>query len=237
FKWNKYREVIHQAWVINLNTRIVFITTLVLLIAGTVIIYFLEYNYSLEEHKGLGKVVTAFFASVTPRSAGLHTFNTGSLLTPTILIIILLMWIGGSPASVAGGIKTSTFALAILNVISLARGKDRVELYRRKVSDISLRRAHAIIFLSLIVIGISVLLVSSFDPDKKLLDIVFECFSAYSTVGLSLGITQQLSEPSKFIIILTMFLGRMGTLTIMMAILKKVTHLSYKYPEENILIN
>ncbi|MFA5195220.1 MAG: potassium transporter TrkG, partial [Bacteroidales bacterium] len=91
--------------------------------------------------------------------------------------------------------------------------------------------------LSLIVIGISVLLVSSFDPDKKLLDIVFECFSAYSTVGLSLGITQQLSEPSKFIIILTMFLGRMGTLTIMMAILKKVTHLSYKYPEENILIN
>lgn len=237
FRLNKRREIIHKAWVININTRIVTITTILLLVIGTIIFFALEYNNSLAEHQGAGKVVTAFFSIVTPRTAGFNSINFAMLHIPTILFIMLLMWIGASPASTGGGIKTSTFALAILNIFSLAKGKDRVELYRRQVSDSSLRRTSAIIFLSFIILGISIFSVSFFDPGKKLIDIAFECFSAYGTVGLSLGITPMLSEPSKLVIVITMFLGRIGTLTLLIAFFRKVMHTSYHYPVENILIN
>ncbi|HOY31377.1 MAG TPA: potassium transporter TrkG [Bacteroidales bacterium] len=237
FRLNKRREFIHKAWVININTRIVTVTTFVLLVAGTLIFFILEYHNTLSEHQGMGKVVTSFFSIVSPRTAGFNSINYGLLHVSTILFIIFLMWIGASPSSTGGGIKTTTFALSILNVISLSKGKDRVELYRRQVSDSSLRRTSAIIFLSFIVLGTSIFFVSFFDPEKNLLDIAFECFSAFGTVGLSLGITPHLSEPAKFVIIVTMFLGRIGTLTIFIAFFKKILHVKYHYPVENILIN
>jgi len=127
------------------------------------------------------------------------------------------MWIGASPGSTGGGIKTSTFAIAILNFLSLARGKDRIEIFRREISSISARRASAAISLSLIVIGISVFLLSIFDSDKNLTQLAFESVSAFGTVGLSLGITGALSDPGKMIIILTMFIGRVSMLTILVA--------------------
>lgn len=147
------------------------------------------------------------------------------------------MWIGASPGSTGGGIKTTTFALATLNFFSIARGKDRVELFKREISDLSLRRAFSIISLSLLVIGSAIFLIASFDDDMTLLSIAFECFSAYSTVGLSLGITSLLSTPSKLVIIATMFIGRVSMLTILIALLRSVKHLNYRYPKEEILIN
>ncbi len=153
------------------------------------------------------------------------------------MIIFLLMWIGASPASTGGGIKTSTFAIAMLNFISLARGKNRIEVFRREIADISIRRAFAIISLSLMVLGMAIFLISFFDNDKDLMPIAFECFSAYSTVGLSLGITAGLSTSSKIIIILVMFIGRVSMLTIMIALVKRVSHQGYHYPGEEILIN
>ncbi len=237
FRLNKRREYIHKPWVININTRIVTITTLVLLVAGTIVFFILEYHNTLSEHHGAGKIVTSFFSIVSPRTAGFNSINYGMLHVSTVLVIILLMWIGASPASTGGGIKTTSFALSLLGIFSLAKGKDRVEVFRRQVSDSSLRRTSAIIFLSFITIGISVCCVSFFDSEKKLLDIVFECFSAYGTVGLSLGITPHLSEASKLILSITMFLGRVGTLTILIAFFKKIQHTGYHYPTENILIN
>ena len=237
FRLNKSREYIHKAWVININTRIVTTTTLVLLVVGTVIFFFLEYNNTLSEHHGIGKLVTSFFSIVSPRTAGFNSINYGMLHISTILFIMLLMWIGASPASTGGGIKTSTFALSILNIFSLVKGKEHVEVYRRHISESSMRRASAVILLSFIIIGLAVACVSSFDPEKKLIDIAFECFSAYGTVGLSLGITPNLSEPSKLIIVITMFLGRIGTLTLLIAFFKKIHHMNYSYPIENILIN
>src|SRR5690606_36903186 len=140
---------------------------------------------------------TAFFGAATTRTAGFNTVDTASLSFSTIMIVFLLMWIGASPASTGGGIKTSTFAVAILNFISLAKGKDRIEIYRRQIADVSVKRAFAIISLSLLVIGMGVFFIASFDSDKDLLTIAFECFSAYSTVGLSLGATAQFSDASK----------------------------------------
>ncbi|HPS26228.1 MAG TPA: potassium transporter TrkG [Bacteroidales bacterium] len=237
FRLNKRREFIHKAWVISINTRIVTITTFVLLVVGTFVFLILEYHNTLSEHQGAGKLVTSFFSIVSPRTAGFNSINYGVLHVSTILFIILLMWIGASPASTGGGIKTSSFALSLLTIFSLAKGKDRVEVFGRQIADSSIRRTSAIIFLSFIIIGISVFCVSLFDPEKNLLDIVFECFSAYGTVGLSLGITPHLSEASKLILTITMFLGRLGTLTVLIAFFKKIQLSNYHYPIENILIN
>lgn len=228
---------VYIPWVINLNTRIVLVTTFVLLLVGTILFYFFEYDNTLQEHSRLGKIVVSFFGAATPRTAGFNSIDTSALHFSTIMIIFILMWIGASPGSTGGGIKTSTFALTTLNFFSLARGKDRVEVFRREISDLSIRRAFAIVALSLMVIGTSIFLIASFDEEKTLLSIAFECFSAYSTVGLSLGITPELSPASKVVIVATMFIGRVSMLTILIAMLRRVKYLNYRYPQEEILMN
>ncbi|WP_081891324.1 TrkH family potassium uptake protein [Gillisia sp. Hel_I_29] len=233
----KNERCLHRPWVINMNTRIVLLSTFVLLIGGSIGFYALEYDNTLAAHTEFGKIVTAFFGAATPRTAGFNSIDYADLRFGTLMLIFLLMWIGASPASTGGGIKTSTFAIATLNFFSLAKGKDRIELYKREIADISVRRAFAIISLSLMVIGIAISLIVSFDPDQNLLKIAFECFSAYSTVGLSMGITSALSDPSKMVLIATMFIGRVSMLTILIAMLRRVRHLNYKYPTEEILIN
>lgn len=237
FRIRKKGERVHLPWMINLNTRIVAVTTFILLAVGTIGFYFFEYNNTLAEHNWYGKIVVSFFGAATPRTAGFNSVDTGALNFSTIMLIFLLMWIGASPASTGGGIKTSTIAIATLNFFSLARGKDRIEVYKREISYSSVRRAFAIISLSLMVIGFSVFLIASFDEDKTLLSIAFECFSAYSTVGLSTGITADLSSASKLVLIFTMFIGRVSMLTIMIAMLRRVKHLNYRYPTDEILIN
>ena len=147
------------------------------------------------------------------------------------------MWIGASPGSTGGGIKTSSFAIALLNILNVARGKSRLEIYRREISTTTINKAFAIIILSIFVISIAILSISIFDAGKSLLSITFECVSAYSTVGLSRGITAQLSSASKVVLIITMFLGRVSTLTLLIAVVKKAGSEIYRYPSENILIN
>lgn len=239
---NLYRKLIkksyiHKPNIININTRIVVYTTLALLVFGTVAFFITEYNNTLKLYSLQGKIIEAFFLSVTPRTAGFNTVNYGAVLPVTVLLTIFLMWVGASPGSTGGGVKTSSFAIALLNVFSIARGKDRIEISRREIADDSVRKAFATILLSLLAIGISILLVSAFEKGENTLKIAFECFSAFGTVGLSTGITPTLTEQSKYVLVFTMFLGRVGTLTIFVAFIRKVVSLKYKYPEENIIIN
>lgn len=230
-------KVGYRPWVLTLNSRITLITTLSISVIAFFAFFALEYNNTLSEHEGVGKVVTALFGATTPRTAGFNTIDTASMLFPTTMMILLLMWIGASPASTGGGIKTSTFAIAILNVLSLAKGKTKIEVFRREIAEISVRRSFATISLSVAVIGCGILLISIFDTDKRFLDISFECFSAYSTVGLSRGITADLSAMSKLIVIIIMFVGRVSMLTITIAIFKKIRYKNYRYPTEEITIN
>lgn len=230
-------KVSFRPWVINLNSRITLVTTLSITLIAFTLFYLLEYHNTLAEHQGFGKIVTALFGATTPRTAGFNSIDTGSMLFPTTMMVFLLMWIGASPASTGGGIKTSTFAIAILNILSLAKGKTKIEIFRREIADISIRRAFAIITLSLIVLGAGIMLISIFDSDKSLINIAFECFSAYSTAGLSLGITADLSIVSKLIITAIMFIGRVSMLTIVVAVFKKIKHKNYQYPTEEITIN
>lgn len=224
-------------WVINLSSRITLITTLGLLLFGSVVFYYFEFNNTLVEHSGFGKVLTAIFSAATPRTAGFNSIDISALNFSTLMIIFLLMWIGASPASTGGGIKTSTFAIATLNFWSLARGKSRIEIFRREIADISVRRAFATISLSLVIIGFGVFAIAYLDSEKDLLSIAFECFSAYSTVGLSVGITAALSSPSKLVIILIMFIGRVSMLSVLIAFVKKEKYKNYRYSKEEILIN
>ena len=228
----------HKARIINLNSKITLITTFSLIGLGTLFYFILEYNNTLQNHSTFfGKIITALFQATTPRTAGFNAVDMGQLHTGTILLTIFLMWIGASPSSTGGGIKTSTFAIATLNFLSLAKGKNKLELSRREIPDTSIRRAFAIITLSFIVVGIATFTIALFNPELSLLKITFECFSAYSTTGLSLGITNSLHPLSKFVLILTMFTGRVTMLTVLIAFMKKVNYRNYKYPTEDILIN
>ena len=227
----------HIPRLININTRIVLITTLVLIVGGTLLFYMFENSNTLSEHSLGGKIVTSFFGAVTTRTAGFNTVDTAALTIPTILIFIFLMWVGASPSSTGGGIKTSSLAIAVLNIVSVVREKSRIEAYNREISSITVNKAFALIILSIFVISVAIFSISFFEPGKSLLDISFECVSAYSTVGLSRGITSKLGFASKLTLIITMFLGRVSTLTVLIAIIKKARPEIYQYPSEKILIN
>ncbi len=228
---------VHRPWIININTRIVLGVTGILIIVGTLLFFIFEYNNSLAEHSWWGKIVVSFFNGTTPRTAGFNSVNINELQLGTLMVIIFLMWIGASPMSTGGGIKTTTFALAVLNITHLIQGKDRIEIYRRQIADESVKRAFAVIFLSLLVIGTATLFIRIFDPQVDALSTVFEVFSAYSTVGLSMGITPELSVGSKIVLMGTMFVGRVTMFTILIAIFKRSHVLNYRYPVEDIMIN
>lgn len=237
FFWFYTHQKKYTPWVLTLSSKLSLITVLCLIVFGTIFIYSNEFYNVLAPHKGIGKWITALFTATSPRTAGFNTIDYGQMHLPSILVIILLMWIGASPASTGGGIKTSTFAIATLNFIQLAKGKNKIEIWRREIADITIRRAFATMALSLIVIGTGVYVIAYYDHTLKLIDIVFECFSAFSTVGLSLGITGDLNEIGKIVIIATMFIGRITTLTLLIAMLKRAKSLNYRYPAEEILIN
>lgn len=234
------RKRIHkQVSIMTLNSKIVLYTTAALLVGGFIFLWLSEQNNTMLNHQTLfGKITSTAFNAVTPRTAGFNTIDFSEFTVPTLLFIIFLMWIGASPASTGGGIKTSTFALATLNIFAIARGKSRIQLFGRRISSESTSRAFAILCISLIVIGFAILALLIFEPKgTDLLSVVFECFSAYSTVGLSLNFTQTLTEPSKYVLIATMFIGRIGMLNLMIGLLRQINHQFYEYPKENILIN
>jgi len=240
---NKYKQFVqgskyvHTPKIINANTRMVVITTLLLLAGGFVFFMFSEYDHSLKGLSLGGKVAGAFFGSVTTRTAGFNTVDMSMLAPATILAYFFLMWVGASPASTGGGIKTTTFAVAILNFVSMAKGKDRTEVFGRELTNESGRRAFSVIFLSFLVIGILVLMLTITDGTLDLSKIIFEVISAFGTVGLSLGITAQLSLPGKWVLIVAMFLGRVGTLTILVGLFRRMRNYAYNYPSEDIMIN
>lgn len=223
--------------IITVSSKMVLLTTSLLIVGGTILFFIFENNHSLKGLSFTGKIAGSFFGSVTPRTAGFNTLDMNTFAPATILLYFLLMWIGASPGSTGGGIKTTTFAVAITNILSLGRGKNRVELYGREISESSVKRAFAVIVLSVLVLGLALLLLELTDGGLSMRKLAFEVISAFGTVGLSLGITSQLSLSGKWIIIITMFLGRVGTFTILVAFFRKVRSLNYRYPFENVMIN
>ncbi|SKB91184.1 Trk-type K+ transport system, membrane component [Sphingobacterium nematocida] len=234
-KWT-LNENYYRPWVMTINSKINLITTGLITAIATLVLYINEYGHVLAGHDKVGKWVIAFATATTPRTAGFNSIDFSHLHFSSILFVMLLMWIGASPNSTGGGIKTSTFAVAVLNVWSLARGKNRTDVFRREIATISIQRAFATMFLSLIVIGLAVFGISFFERERPLLDIAFECFSAYSTVGLSLNVTGGLMTGSKVILVLLMFVGRVTMLSVLIAFVKKINYIQYRYAPEELTI-
>ena len=222
----------------DLNTKIVLKTTAVLIVSGTVLIAFLEWDNTFAGMQTHEKLTQAFFNAVSPRTAGFISVNLNSMCLQSIFIYTLLMWIGGASQSTAGGVKVNAFAVAILNIRSILRGSDRVEFAGREVSTDSIRRANAAVFVSVVVLSFFVFLVTLTDPDLPLKAIVFECVSAFATVGSSLGITSQLQDASKVLLVVLMFIGRVGVVTLAQGLLKQYKNQNYyKLPQDNITIS
>ncbi|APD06617.1 ktr system potassium uptake protein B [Flavobacteriaceae bacterium UJ101] len=224
----------------SVNALISVRTTFILIFIGMVMFYFLEKDHALENYDTYGKLVSSFFNSVTTRTAGFNTLDLSSLSIPTLMIFMLLMWIGAAPGSTGGGIKTTTFAVASLNIVKQVTRKKHLMIYWREISEYTISRMFAVISLSLIAIGLSCFLLLLFDPQIKPVEALFECFSAYSTVGLSLGITAQLSFSSKLVLIVVMFIGRISFLTFLSGLIlqlrpyRKKETTTFKAPKINI---
>jgi potassium uptake TrkH family protein len=237
FKALKIPEKKYHANVLHASSQLALTTTIILLVTGFFAYGILETDASLKQHPtAIGKIVTSFFASVTPRTAGFNTVDLTTIRLPTILIYFVLMLIGASPGSTGGGIKTTVAAVAFLNMRAVILGKTRIEAFRTQINETSIHRAFAIILASLLVLSLSILLVSFEDGDKGLIKIAFEVVSAFSTVGLSLGITSDLSAFSKFVLSFVMLIGRVGTLTLLFAVVTPLREVNYRYPTEDILL-
>lgn len=228
----------HKARTLTSNTVIAIVVTNILVISGTIIFFITEYNNVLLDDTSLyGKLSTSFFLSTTPRTAGFNAFDMGALTNITVVMMIVYMWIGGSPMSTAGGIKTTTFAIAALNVINTLRGRDHIEIRQRSISKHSINRAFIVIFSSLFVIGTGVIILSIFEPQTETRLIIFEVVSAFATVGLSLNLTPTLCTVSQATLIVIMFIGRLGTITILSCFISNKGTQFYQYPTEHIPIN
>ena len=221
----------------DLNTKIVLRTTGLLIVFGALLIGYFEWDNTFAGMLPHEKITQAFFNAVSPRTAGFVSVNLNSMCIQTILVYTILMWIGGASQSTAGGVKVNAFAIAVLNIRSIIHGTTRVEFAGRELSLDSIRRANVAVFASLFVLFGFVFAITVIEPQLPLKAIVFECVSAFATVGSSLGITSQLQDSSKVLIVILMFLGRVGVVTLAQALLRQYKKQNYKLPQDNIIIS
>lgn len=237
FEIKSMRERMRKPWkTIQFGTKISLYFSLFLLSLGFIIFFMCEYNNVMKDMPVVGKLATSLFGSATPRNAGFNTFDVSQLATPTIILFLFLMFVGASSGSTGGGIRTSTFAILFASVWSTIRGKANVELFHRTITTDMVLKAYSIFLFFILgnLVGPFLLSITEYESlaagKFTFVDLVFEHVSAASTVGLSTGLTGELTEPGKYIIIAAMFIGRMGTLTIVYLFGKEVISKNYKYP-------
>ena len=225
---------------LRLHSKLVITFTAILLFGGTLIVLLVEWSNpaTLGPMNFFQKLQAAFFQSVTLRTAGFNTIDQASLLPATKMISVILMFIGASPASTGGGVKTSTMAVLCLNVRMVARGRSEIAAYHRTINRDTMQRALAIVMIGLAVLLIDIMALTLLEPQANFLDLAFECASALGTVGVSSVGTGTLEPVSRMLLILAMYIGRVGPLTLTMALGHKQaqTKDAFRYPEERVLV-
>ena len=195
-----------------LHTKLVLVSTAALIIGGTILFFIFEYSNTLEGMPVGTKILASLFSSVTPRTAGFNTIDTGMLSDSSKLLTMLLMFIGGSPGSTAGGIKTTTALVIFLTLVSSLRKETGTNVFSRRIELEAIRKATMVFFLSILMVITASLIICSVQ-NLALTDVLFESFSAMGTVGMTTGITRELNTISRIVIILLMYSGRIGSLT------------------------
>jgi potassium uptake TrkH family protein len=221
----------------NVAASIVLLMTIILILTGTLLYYLFESEKSLKGMDNIQKVIISFFGSVSARTAGFNITEITLWSYPTIFMMIFLMWIGASPGSTGGGIKTTTFALAIRTTWNFIRGKEQLRIGNREISNSTITRVLSIIFLSFILIGSGFFCLLLSEPGKDPVKLLFECFSAYATVGLSIVDSTTLTSAGKMVDMILMFVGRVGPLTLLTGFLLSSRKRYSRYPEVEIMIN
>jgi trk system potassium uptake protein TrkH len=220
---------------LNLHTKIVLVTTAFLLVIGFTVFYLAEYNGAMQGFSIYRRILSSWFQSVTTRTAGFNTIDLSQIGKASVLISIVLMFIGASPGSTGGGIKTTSFAVLTLSVISLLKGKRHISVFKRRIHEYNFREATGLIMLSITIILVVLFFLMLVEPhafDKLL----FEAVSAFGTVGLTLGITPQLTVIGKLLITVLMYVGRIGPLTMIYAFSTRAKQININYAEEKIPI-
>ncbi len=226
----------------SLHTKFVLMISGVLLLFGFLFVLIFEYGNpeTLGQLSFKGKVLASWFQSLVPRTAGFNSINMALVTDATAFLIIIFMFIGGSPSSTAGGIKTTTAGALALGMVAVIRGRDDVEFMKKRIPNDLIFRALAVIGIGFGIIILVTMILSITEARSKasFLDILFEATSAFGTVGLSRGVTPNLSILGRLVVTLTMFVGRLGPLTMAFAFAKKKKHKkgNYRYPEERILV-
>ncbi len=220
---------------LSLHTKIVLITTGTLIVGGTVILLASEWSHAFNDMPVWIKIMAAYFQAVTPRTAGFNTIDFASLYLSSQFFIVLLMFIGASPGSTGGGIKTSTLAIVFMAMYSQLRGRRDCEIMERRLEPQDVMQAMTIITIYAMVMCLSSFLLS-LTHQGNLVDIIFEVGSALGTVGLTLGLTTKLTFWGKVIIISTMFLGRVGPMTLGFALAYKKKPSVIRYPKGKIMV-
>lgn len=222
---------------LELHSKLALSVTALLIFGGAFLIFILEYNNEAT-FAGLSigdKIMASLFQSVTTRTAGFYTTPQENFRNASAFLCILLMFVGGSPSGTAGGIKTVTLAVIVLSSISIVKGKNDIEIFKRKLPDFYLKKALAVIMVSLSVLIVTTTCMFVFVPGN-FIDILYEVTSALATVGLSRNFTGTLNVIGKFIIIVTMYLGRIGPITMMLAFTMKRAKGLRTLPEEKVLV-
>ncbi len=216
------------------TTKLVLVSTATLIALGTILIYLGEYHSSVLGYNFLEQIFNAYFQSVTARTAGFNTVAIEQLSVFSTIILIFLMWIGASPGGTGGGIKTTTFTVVLLFLYKYLRGQDRLEIYSREINYDTIKKAIAIVLLSIFVIILGTSFLILLETDKNPLNLLFEVVSAFSTVGLSRNTTFFICDTSKFVLVWIMFIGRIGVLTFFTSLFAQAKEYNYSLPKVNI---
>ncbi len=221
---------------ISLHSKVALIISGLLIAAGFAVIWLEEFYHVQNPLPAGSRILSALFQSVSSRTAGFNTIDLNILSPAALFMIVVLMFIGASPGSTGGGVKTTSVGMVFAYMRSHLRGRDCTSLYYRNIPHQNIEKAFMVIVLSMGVVGLSFLLLATFQPELPFLKLIFETVSAFGTVGLSLGITADLTLASKIVIMITMFIGRIGPLTLLIALSRRQSRAVFKYPEESIMI-
>jgi len=231
---NPHKKSFPKGQRLKLQTRIVIFSYIVLIFVGAFLIWLLQRAQWSELPLGQ-QIMNSLFTSVVSRTAGFSIVEVGTMLIPPLMIVIFLMYIGGAPNSTAGGIKVTTAVTLLVSMWGFIKGKERIELARRTIPMILIRRAFIILVSSIILIFTALFLLSLTETHAYF-DLFFEAVSAFGTVGLSRGITPFLSEWGKLIIIFVMYIGRIGMFTLALIVTEKITTHNYRFPDTTLMI-
>lgn len=236
-KWSEALRV-GRRYFFQFHTKLVLYSTLFLLVFGAVAIYLLESQNTLRGLSPAGRIMASFFASATPRTAGFNTLPMAKLEPATLFLTVILMFIGGSPCSTAGGVKTTTIAVLLLHAMSRYRDREQVTFGNRGISNEAVDRSQVIVLLSVTALTIFSFAVLSAQRGvgTPMGLVLFEVCSAFGTVGLSTGITGQLTPAARVIVSLLMFFGRLGALSFVAGLAVPSQRLKLRYPEEPVIV-